>query len=264
MPIPETNKIIYENNPLTRVICQVRFPTIFKIDTEAPSLFQEKIKSQYINVREGKEVTLDIKIGNPQVVSDENSKPFIQTTNKRIEFFSEDEKWRVTISRNSLSFLTTNYVRWSEFKPKFIFVLENFIEAYSPSVFTRIGLRYVDIITRSKLGIDNMGWNQLINPDILGILNSKVIGENIDDFQTIFLLKLDGDNLVQVRSGIVKSTLNPEEICFMIDSDFFKLKNLQYDELVSTIDYFNTKAFGLFKLCITEKLHNAMKPKTVE
>ena len=47
MPFPEATRVIYHKNPLTDVICQLRFPPILKIDSEIPSLFQDTIREQY-------------------------------------------------------------------------------------------------------------------------------------------------------------------------------------------------------------------------
>ena len=265
MPIPKTEKVIYDRNPLHKVICQARFPAILKIETEIPSAFQEKLNPQYVYAIEGQEVTIDIKLGNKQGVPDDDFRNILQTTNKNYEFSSEDNKWKVNLTRNFLSLSTDNYIRWSEFKTKFEFALNAFVDVYKPVIFTRIGLRYIDIIVRSKLGIEEVDWVELINPNILGILASPELKESVKDSQTKFVVELeDNESVAKVNIGTVKSADNPEETCFMIDSDFYKLKNMKIDEIIANLDFFNPKAFGLFKWCITEKLHEAMGPSKIQ
>ena len=65
MPFPETSqKIIYKKNPLDRVICQLRFPPILKIDTELPDKFQESIRNDFpeFQEKEGPAIARDILI----------------------------------------------------------------------------------------------------------------------------------------------------------------------------------------------------------
>jgi uncharacterized protein (TIGR04255 family) len=54
MTFPEDSpRVIYGRNPLEQVICQIRFPTILKIDTELPAAFQEQIRSDISVIRGG-------------------------------------------------------------------------------------------------------------------------------------------------------------------------------------------------------------------
>ena len=52
MPFPDVERVIYNENPLDRVICQLRFAPILKIDTEIPAEFQERIRIDYPNLSE--------------------------------------------------------------------------------------------------------------------------------------------------------------------------------------------------------------------
>jgi uncharacterized protein (TIGR04255 family) len=47
MAFPEAPRVIYEKNPLDEVLCQLRFPTVLKIDAEPPAAFQELIRADY-------------------------------------------------------------------------------------------------------------------------------------------------------------------------------------------------------------------------
>lgn len=52
MPFPDTQNFVYENNPLAKVVCQLQFPPILKIDTELPSMFQDSIRDEYSSYSE--------------------------------------------------------------------------------------------------------------------------------------------------------------------------------------------------------------------
>ena len=47
MPFPDSERVIYQRNPLLEVICQLRFPSILRIDSEAPAVFQERVRKEY-------------------------------------------------------------------------------------------------------------------------------------------------------------------------------------------------------------------------
>ncbi|MCH7755956.1 TIGR04255 family protein, partial [candidate division KSB1 bacterium] len=52
MPFPEVKRVIYKKNPLDRVICQLRFSPILKIDAEIPAEFQDMIRADFPNYSE--------------------------------------------------------------------------------------------------------------------------------------------------------------------------------------------------------------------
>lgn len=264
MPIPIVDRVIYNKKPLDTVICQARFPTILKIDTELPSAFQEKLSPQYMDLTEGQEVVFGIQLGGKPDVPAEEIKQLTTPAIKNYGFASEDDKWKVNLTRNFISLSTTDYNKWEEFKTRFELVLNAFIDVYKPILFTRIGLRYIDVIVRSKLDLGSMVWEELIKPPFLGILASSELGDSVKHFQAMFVIDLDDDQgEVRINTGTVKAT-DSGETSFRIDSDFYELKRKGGNEILDKLDYFHSKASGLFRLCITDKLHDAMEPKKIK
>ncbi len=264
MLFPIVDRVIYNKNPLDNVICQARFPTMLKIDTELPSAFQEKLFPQYINLTEGQEVFFDIQLGSKPNTPAEDIKQLTPPAIKNYEFASEDSKWKVNLTRNFISLSTTSYVKWEEFRARFVSALNAFIDVYKPVLFTRIGLRYIDIIVRSKLGLDNMEWEELIKPPFLGILASSELRDSVKHFQATFVIDLGEDQgEVRINTGTIKAT-ESGETSFMIDSDFYELKRKGKNELLDKLNYFHSKASGLFRMCITNRLHNAMEPNKIQ
>jgi hypothetical protein len=45
--LDNVERVLYEKNPLESVICQVRFPTILRVDSEVPSDFQDRIRGRF-------------------------------------------------------------------------------------------------------------------------------------------------------------------------------------------------------------------------
>ena len=47
MPFPITDRVSYSHNPLNQVVCQLRFPSILKIEATLPVDFQESIRHEF-------------------------------------------------------------------------------------------------------------------------------------------------------------------------------------------------------------------------
>lgn len=262
MPFPDKKRIIYNKNPLDQVICQLRFPPILKIDTEIPVEFQEKIRKdfpRYMDMIEGQiEFSPKVKFGKSSEVSDQM---LTLPGYKNHEFISEDDLWKINLTRNFVALSTKNYTRWEDFKGTFKLILDAFSEVYSPTFFTRAGLRYIDLFKRSKLGLNDEAWQELLNPHILGLLGSSDISSNVIDFESKYEIGLnDKSSMVRLVSKYVKDK-NDNEICYMIDCDFFNTARIKSDEVFKLLDYFNVRGSRLIQWLITDKLHNAMGPK---
>lgn len=262
MPFPEVKRVIYNKNPLDRVICQLRFPPILRIDTEIPSIFQERVRADYPNLSETSGVTVEPSSGMQKVPPEEVKQLVVQSLGIRnYAFSSEDEQWTINLTRNFLALSTTRYVRWEEFRARLRGALEAFVDVYSPVYFSRIGLRYIDVIVRSRLGLNNTSWNELIQPHLLGILALPDMGGNVQRFESAYDIRLhDGKSVVRVAARTVDK-IDTQESCFMIDSDFFKTQKLNRNEVFDGLNYLNTRASRLIRWCITERLHQAMEPQ---
>ena len=260
MPFPDVKRIIYKKNPLQQVICQLRFPPILKIDSEIPSQFQEFIRADFPNFKEniepmGKPIPEEIMNFAPHMFSS------ILKTNKNYEFSSKNHEWQVNLTRVFVALTTTKYERWEIFRKKLELVVDSIQEIYSPSFFTRIGLRYIDVIERSQLGLKNERWDDLINPLLLGGLNSEDIKNDIINYESKYNIRLsDNESNVTIQIRVLE---NPtEEQSFVIDSDFCISKEIdsKREILFDKLDYFHKQASYLIQWCIKEKLHKAMEP----
>jgi uncharacterized protein (TIGR04255 family) len=264
MPFPEVQRVIYNKNPLEKVICQLRFPPILKIDAEIPSQFQDKIRNNFPNFQEKTELKVEISPGMEGKIPYDLLKHLAQTHgNKNYEFSSEDGIWKINLTRNFLSLTTSKYERWEEFKDKLTYPLRALTDIYSPAYFLRIGLRYVDVIKRSVLNLDNVNWRELLNPYILGILAVPDVGDRVRIFYNKCEINLsDNESLVKLRTRLLKH-IDSGEVHYIIDSDFFNSNKTNVGTEMMRLDYFNKRASRLIRWCITEKLHQSMEPREI-
>ena len=258
MLFPDVKRIIYNKNPLDRVICQLKFPSILRIDTEPPAEFQDCVRKEFPNYSEKTELPIRISSGVQDRIPHEE---MLDTANtKNHEFSSEDGQWKINLTRTFIALSTDKYKVWEEFKQKLQSPLTFLINIYSPSHFSRIGLRYRDVIQRSALGLDDVSWTELLQPQILGVLDSE-ISESVRNLESVYQIALpERESIVRVFTQLAQDR-NRNEICYVIDSDFFKASKTPIDDVMGNLDYFNAHAFKLFRWCITERLHESMEPQ---
>jgi uncharacterized protein (TIGR04255 family) len=263
MPFPEVEKVIFQKNLLDQVICQLRFPPILKVDAEIPAQFQERIRMDFPNFLEQGEVVVE---GPPGLkpIPPEILRNIIQSSgNKNYEFSSEDGAWKVNLTRTFIALSTNKYERWSRFKEKLAIPLAALAEIYQPTYFSRIGLRYIDVIRRSSLNLDGVDWSELLQPYILGILTNPQMRQSVLTFESKYEMRLDdGESSVRVVTSFVQPA-NGSEICYKIDSDFHNDAKNDADSAMRKLDYFNICAFRLIRWCMTDRLEQAMEPHAV-
>jgi uncharacterized protein (TIGR04255 family) len=264
MPFPEAARVVYKKNALDRVICQLRFPPILRIESEPPTSFQEAIRSSFPMYAERTGFRIDLELSSKQqpLIGTIPSPPML-SPNKIYEFFTEDETWKISLTRTFLSITTTNYKRWSDFKEHLKGPYDALIKTYSPAFFTRVGLRYVDVFNRSVLGLERTNWNELFKPFVLGLLSSP-FAANVKNFESKYEIILsDDESIARIVTSFVQSIPTNEQ-CLKIDTDLFSSKRKDLTNGVAQLDFLNVRAFRLLQWVIEEKLHNAMGPQKIE
>lgn len=261
MSIPSTERVIFKRNPLKQVICQIRFPAILRIDTALPADFQDEIRSEFPILRQRTE---NIRL--PPELTRILPAEFNPGGDKIYDFVSADEKWVVSLSKDFLSLTSRDYWKWEGFKGYLSGPLNALVKYYKPAFYKRIGLRYQNIIKRSDLGLDAVGWNLLLKPHIAGILSSdtNLAEETVLESHHNELIRLDesGSRVVRMKYGLIREK-DSQEADFLIDNDFFTRERVEVDNAESELGYFNEHSGQFFQWCITERLRNAMEPTNI-
>jgi len=266
MPFPDYPRVVYSINPLEQVICQLRFPPILRIDAELPAKFQEAIRKEYPLFEEKSEGNLEFpKELTAQLPVDMAKFMGITSKEKRAyNFTSLDEKWTISLTRDFIALSSTDYSRWEEFSTHFQSPFDAFLQEYTPAFFTRIGLRYKNVIRRSKLDLTEVPWSELLQPSIAGLLSSPDIESgHINGIVSRIELHL-GDTIgtVMIRHGFVVDEAT-NEVCYAIDNDFFAGRIEESEDVTNRLAQFNHYARRFFRWSITERLHQAMVPQSI-
>lgn len=260
MPFPESKRVVYKKNPLNKVICQLRFPPILRIDSEVPSKFQDVVRETFPLYNEKVELQQETALGLKAQFPPELIKQLTKTSvNKNHEFASADGIWQINLTRTFLSISTAKYERWESFIETFKPSIEALFKIYQPSFLTRIGLRYIDIFDRSNLGLQGCEWTELLKSNFIGLLSTEVRND-IKNCENVYEINLaDKKSVVRIATSFVHNALSKEQ-CYMIDSDFYHPMRTKQDELEGNLSFLHDRATRLIQWIITEKLHNAMEP----
>jgi uncharacterized protein (TIGR04255 family) len=179
-------------------------------------------------------------------------------------FEAEDRTWQVALTRETLELRTTVYRRWEEFRDRADKLRKAFEQTYKPTFYSRVGLRYVDVVRRSLLELEGTPWSELLNPYVAGELSAPELANRIDSVSRELHCRLEGDNCyLTLKTGIALA--DPErEPCFLIDSNFHTHKRMETADVANVLDTFNRTSGRLFRWSIQQRLHDALEPEPVD
>lgn len=258
MPIPESTRVRYEHNTLEQVICQLRFPPILRIGAEPPAGFQELVRGDYPRYSEQSEASIMFPPGSGIPVDIAKLVPSITA----YEFASANEEWKLTLSRDFIALSCTAYTTWEVFLGKLEIALQGLVHEFQPAFYSRIGLRYQNVIRRPLLGLSGVNWAELLNPHAIGELATPLSGD-VDRVKKETMLRLEQfEGRVRVLQGTVRDE-GQDEDSFLIDCDYFTGQETEPANAIQALAYFNRQSGNLFRWYIQPRLHEAMAPRAI-
>lgn len=253
MEFPATDRVIYENNPLSEVVFQVRFPRILAIDERLPAEFQTMLGADYPFVETREVVNLPVEMAGDIAA-------FRRT---HYDFVTEARDYTVTLCSEFLAITTRNYERWENFLKHIECAMAALENSYAIPMFIRVGLRYVDQISRKSLALEDVRWSELVKKTALGIVSDDDVPiDAVLEFQNAIVLALPASDKALIRTGFGKSDPTGEEVIFFVDSDFFSDRIIKgKQDAINACRAFNKQAGYAFRWFITDRLHHALGPR---
>lgn len=249
----------YGKNQLTDVICQLRFPEILSIQTNPPAEFQEAIRQEYPRYHLRQDIPAPKITGAPGHFSLENQP---KTVNH--QFSSADGSLRVNLTSKFISVSCAKYTCWEDFADMLDKPLAAFIKLYRPAYFDRIGLRYLNVISRKDLELENSCFSELITPCYLGPLAEEDVKETSTARCTLDLeMAIRGGCRLKLHAGpgrIKKGGADDPETKFVFDQDLFMPGQIPVNLSAGALETLHSQAYSIFRGAITDTLHNAMDP----
>lgn len=254
------DRCFYRSNQLAEVICQLRFPEILTIQANAPVEFQEAIRRDFPQFSRRQENAAPRLTGAPGNLTLQN-----QPTVTNYQFVSADGKWRVNLTSKFISLSCANYSCWEEFAQKLDKPLAAFIKIYQPAYFERIGLRYLNFISRFELGLEGTPYSALIAPCYLGPLAEEDIQESTVTRSSVDAeFGIRGGCRAKIHAGpgmVKKNGQADKEVKFVFDLDLFMPGQVPVNVSAGALQTLHSQAYSLFRGAITDTLHDALEPE---
>jgi uncharacterized protein (TIGR04255 family) len=230
LSVPEAGSAHYAQNFIRLAVCELRFPTLFEVEAETPPLALSKaLRKEYPTHELLKNV--NVNLGG---VAHSNAHAFR----------SKKARWSVTLRAAALSLETSRYDSFDEFAERLVFVLKAAEGTIDSDFFTRVGLRYINIVP-----CEPEAAAEWVNPALVGPLAAGTYGTVNEYWQRVQGPTAVGGYTfthgVQVQPGSP-----PRE--YLLDLDFFK-EDVPVAETLSVVKKLHELEFSMFRWSLGPK-----------
>ena len=250
----------FEHHQLVEVICQLRFAPILSIDSKEPADFQEAIRFMFPRYAVRKEQLPPKLVG----AGTPNAKLETSAPINNYCFVSTDGRWKLNLTKNFIALSTVAYPGWEGFAGMFDKPLAEFIRIYQPAFFERIGLRYLNAVSRTALGLTDTPWRNLFAAPYVGALAFSDLRE-----EDLTKVSLDteltmGSCRAHIHSGtgILKRNAPgasaDNEVKFILDLDLSMPGQLAPRLAAAGLETLHQHADSIFSAAIKDPLRDAM------
>ena len=228
----------YPRNFIRQAVCELRFPTLMSLGaSRPPEKFIAALRKRFPLTESANEVTLS--------ASESELSGHVHILK------STKGTWSVTLKQSSVALEAFRYTTYAEFRARAHEVLAAALLVIDSDYFTRIGLRYINVIQTDASPM--LEW---INPVLSGALHGQGF-RSFSEFAGKFALSTE-DGGCTLQHGIrLKSTSqlpgptsDPPD--YVIDIDTFRNEVTDADAMTA-LDTMHRQAFSLFSWAIGEK-----------
>lgn len=247
--LPDTEHRKFERNPLVAVVVQLRFHPILKIADKIAD-FQERVRPQFPVFLEGSNEVVSIKSPNDVEVKSE----------RQFLFKTTDESCSITLSISAIAVENRKHVGHEAFLEEVRMALDSLIAVYAPIAPHRLGMRYINILDRVKIGEDlerEVRWQDLVSEEFL-----RMPAAMTDLDQTLFANEVSspvGDGALTLRYGLLPG---PSEgtTQFRFDLDRYVDGSFDVGTAMDKLLTFTGDLYAPFDQMIAPSLVEWMKP----
>lgn len=234
--MPSTaNQGHYKRNYLQQTVCELRFPTLMGLgDARPPEKFANALRKAYPIYGLVNEVTVNI--GMPQ-----------HAASLAHQFKTANGHWAVSLKSNALTLETGQYTKFEDLLARLMTVLDAAMLVIDSDFFTRVGLRYINVVKTSG-GLDMTSW---VNPQLVQPLGAQLFTGIAEYNGRLQLATPDGGLLLQHGlaqkqeagpAGAAQASPLPN---YVIDIDVFR-NEVAASDVALALQRGHDQAFTLF------------------
>ena len=201
-------------------------------------------------------------VGAPGNMQVENQRPTVN-----YQFSTADNVWRVNLTSKFISLTCSRYTCWEDFAKMLDIPLASFIQVYKPAYFERIGLRYMNFISRQQLALQGTPYSELFQPQYLGLLGDEDVREEQTNRNSVDAeVKIRGGCIAKIHAGpglVKRNGQQDPEVKFIFDQDLYMNGNVPINYSAAALQTLHDQAYPIFRGAITDALHDAMEPEDI-
>ena len=253
---PRQPELRLQRSPLTEVICQVRFPPILRIANEEPADFQEFVRREFPRFEREEGYLFQLQFSGAGMAES----PAARQPSRLYRFRSADQQTIITLSTDFYALSTTAYTVWDDFSRNLMLAHEAVRTVYRPEFSTRIGLRYVNELIPSHLGLSSLDdVISLLRPELTSMIHTDAWSMPTE--MLCQLLLEDSNGKLGLRFG---TKVTPDEPVFILDFDYYDDRELPFDSIISRCQQYHTIIYDAFRWCIRDEKLNVFQPEPKE
>ncbi|MBI1801687.1 MAG: TIGR04255 family protein [Chloroflexi bacterium] len=228
----------------------MRFPRILRIGKEEPFEFQELVRRRFpqFGVEQGFQIQL------PDLGGE--SAPMVGLSPRVYRFSAADGYSSLSLASEFYALTTNRYTHWKEFLADLCLAHEATQQVYQPAYATRIGLRYVDRLSRSNTGCQTVAelWG-FLRPELTALLRAKAWSEPANLLTQLLLT--DGDANLTLRTAYEQEQGEP---FFILDFDYFEEGQLALNDISGRIGRYHDVIYDAFRWSLKDDKLAAFQP----
>lgn len=241
--LPDVKPVQYERNFIDIVVCELKFPIILDWENKPPASIQKELRKDYPHHNK-------IQLIDPLTQPGESEKRL------SLQLHSKNRRWTVAIKSDSILLQTKSYLNFEEFSGKLQKVINVVKDKIDSDFFTRVGLRYINVINFTP---DE--FEELINRNLVAPILDNVYGTVSESYQRVTGITEHG--LFNFRHGIYPNDTSDQN--YLLDFDYFK-EGVEIKDTLELVKKFHEYNFKFFHWTLgktaLEKLGKAtLKPK---
>lgn len=240
LELPRASRTKFVRNTIKQAFCELRFPTLPDLDKEPPKQFVMAIRRLFPHYERGVGLTIGV-----------TDRGVEQVPEASHQFLSQNRLWTAWLRNSSLGVETRGYADFHSFSGRVEQVLNAAKPCLDTDFFTRVGLRYVNVLPAARGDI--RGW---VNDALLGPLGLDMFQGSIRHLSETRGRTSEGDYSFRFGLVQVEGELEPK---YVLDADF-SAEAVEWGKTLALIERLNRLNFDMYAWAIGDRTREFLGP----